>query len=475
MATLLMAQRPWPFDRITFSALVLVGLVAIILTRFHLRHTPIEVGDSRTAERIIWLVAILSVCGVQLVTRSLGRPELLGIGFLLMAPLVAQAMLVSALLGPTISIFALTVVAFMLGIGRALPVDTLAASWLAGAVGSHAVNPLKQRSDLVRASSIQLLAQAVIAFCVAAAAVSDVRLVLESAGWAAVAAIGSTSLFWLAVTVLERIFGIISDWSLLELCSPEHPLINELCLRAPGTYAHSVMVGNLAEQAARLVGANPVVCRAMAYFHDVGKLNRPSYFLENQIGRNIHDELPPALSAMSIAAHVRDGLELAQQYRLPRIIRDGIAQHHGTSLIQYFYNRALAEPGFDHDDASIERTFRYEGPKPQSKEAAILLLADSVEAASRSIGRGSSEELEIMVRKIVEDRRADGQLDDCDLTFRDLNKVEHSFLRTLGALRHERIAYDEETNNAQAKTPWHLDLERFRNPIRPEDRRNLID
>lgn len=458
-ALLLLSQRTWPLEQLTFTGMVLVALVAVILTRFHLRHTPLNGVSPAAAERIVWFTAVLGIGGVQLIDRGLGSTEMLGVGFLMMAPLVAQAMLVSALIGPAVSLFALTVVSFLLGLARAMPIEMLAASWLAGAVGAHSVNPLKQRSDLVRATSVQVLAQGVIALCVASVSTSEVEVVLESSGWAAVAAIGATSLFWLMVALLEKLFGIVSDWSLLELCSPDHPLIHELCLRAPGTYAHSVMVGNLAENAAREIGANPVLCRAMAYFHDVGKLTRPSYFVENQMGENSHDEMSPTLSAVVIAAHVKDGLALAQQHRLPPVICDGIAQHHGTSLISFFYNRALQQG--EDSMGTVEQFFRYDGPKPQTRETAILCLADSVEAASRTIPRGHSEELEVTILKVIEDRRADGQLDESDLTHKDLHRIRESFLRSLGAIRHERILYPEGAAIESSTGSSYIDLEQL--------------
>lgn len=462
VALLLLSQRSWPLERLTYTGMVLVCLCAVVLTRFHLRHTPIKGVASNTAEHIVWLTGVLGIAGVQLLNRSLDTRELLGVGFLLMAPLVAQAMLVSALIGPAVSLFALTVVTFLLGLAKAVPIEMLSAAWLAGAVGAHAVNPLKQRSDLIRATSVQVLAQGVIACCVAAVSTSEPQVVAESAGWAAVAAVGATSIFWLAVAVLEKLFGIISDWSLLELCSPDHPLIHELCMRAPGTYAHSVMVGNLAENAARDIGANPVLCRAMAYFHDVGKLTRPSFFVENQVGENVHDEMSPTLSAVVIVAHVKDGLEMAKQHKLPKAIRDGIAEHHGTSLITFFYNRAL-EQGDDRT-GSIEQFFRYEGPKPQTRETAILCLADAVEAASRTVPRGASEELEVLIMKLIEDRRADGQLDECDLTLRELQQIHHSFMRSLGAIRHERIVYPEGESHEAPSDASYLDFERLSQP-----------
>lgn len=434
-------HRAWPVQWLPAIATASTSLFALVLTRFHLRHTPVETTTSANAERIIWSVALLCILGTQLLTNILGQRELLGMGFLLTAPLVAQGMLTSALLGPPLAMFSLTVVSFLLGISGAAGIELLAASWLAGAVGAHAVNPLKQRGDLMRALGVQVSAQFVVAIAISAALAGSAMKVFESAGWAAMAAVGATALFWLAATLLERVFHITSDWSLLELCSPEHPLLRRLTQSAPGTFAHSVNVGNLAENAAREIGANPVHCRAMAYFHDIGKLTRPSYFIENQFGHNVHDDLPPSLSARVIAAHVSDGLELARQFHLPKVIVDGIAEHHGTTLITYFYNRAKALMGDEPDDPNFDLAYRYPGPRPQTRESAILHLADSIEAVSRTVARGGAEDLETVVSKIIEDRRADGQLDECDLTFRDLQLIKHSFLRTLGAIRHERISY----------------------------------
>lgn len=443
MALLLTANRGWPVEGRAIGAVTAVCLAAIVLTRFHLRHSPTKGVDPRVAERIVWLVALLDVAGVQLIQRSIGPQPLAGIGFLVAAPLVAHAMLVSALLGPSIAIFSLTGVAFLVGLSGVLSAEAIASCWLAGAVASHAVNPLKHRADLLRATTIVTLAMTVMAFFITAVSEDKIQVVLESAGWAAVAAVGATSIFWLAVAVLERLFGILSDWSLLELCSPEHALIKQMCLRAPGTYAHSVMVGNLAEHAARDIGANPVLVRALAYYHDIGKLTRPSYFIENQNGLNPHDDIPATLSGLVIKSHVADGLTLGRQQRLPRVLLDGIEQHHGTTRIQYFYQQALKDRPDLAGDPAFESQFRYDGPRPQTREAAILLLADSVEAISRTFKHHTADEVEAAVARIIDDRRADGQLDECDLTLRDLQTIRRAFLRSLGALRHERVPYPD--------------------------------
>lgn len=454
----LLFHRAWPWEKLTFVGMVLVSVSAVVLVRYHLRHTEHPVLEPHILERIVWLNAGLAILGIQLQNYLLGTAELQGSGFLMAGPIVAMTMLVSALAGPSVAVFTQTVVVFLLSLSRATPIDMVGASWLAGAVAAHAVNPLKRRSDLLRAATVQSLAMALLGACISAISTDDARLVLESAGWAALAGIGATSIFWLLVAAEERLFGIVSDWTLLELCSPDHPLIRELCLRAPGTYAHSVMVGQLAESAAREIGANPILCRAMAYFHDVGKIQRPSFFVENQIGENPHDTLSPILSANIIAAHVRDGLELAREHGLPQILRDAIAEHHGTTLIAYFYDRARTQAG--GEEAILEQFFRYEGPKPQTKETAILMLADTVEAASRTIPRRNTEQLEATVWRLVEDRRADGQLDECDLTLSELQVIQRAFVHAMGALRHDRVAYPEQEGHDPSIETAHLRVQR---------------
>ncbi|MBL8086796.1 MAG: HDIG domain-containing protein [Chthonomonas sp.] len=453
VAGLMIAHRSPGFLGHAFLANFGMALAAAILTVFHIRHTPSRTVSWDQSQGIIFLASLLTMLGVHVLLLTVGNREIVGAGFLLTTPLVAQAMLTSAVIGPAVALYALTVTGFLLGFSGALSIEMLATGWIAGAVGVHAVNPLKQRSDLLRAASIMVVSMALTAAITSAGMVATIAPVLESMGWAAIAAVAATSIFWLMVAVFERLFGLVSDWSLLELCSPDHPLLRDLCLRAPGTYAHSVMVGNLAETAAREIGANAVLARAMAYFHDVGKSRAPSFFIENQIGENLHDSMPAALSAQVIASHVRDGVEMARAVRLPRSIIDGISQHHGTSLISYFFNRAVQGMGREAMDPEFEKLFRYPGPKPQSREAAILHLADQVEAASRSIPSRNPEEMEIAIARIVENSRAEGQLDECDLTFADLQTVQRSFARSLGAIRHERVHYPEIDRNEEFKEP----------------------
>ena len=239
--------------------------------------------------------------------------------------------------------------------------------------------------------------------------------------------------------LLGRIFGILTSMQLLELANPTQPLLRRLLMEAPGTYHHSIMVGNLAERAAEVIGADSLLVRVAAYYHDIGKLERPWAFIENQADTiaNIHDTLDPLGSAQVIAAHVSDGVRLAERYGLPARIREMIPQHHGTRTISFFYQQA-AERSTETVDAAL---FTYPGPRPQSREAAILMLSDSTEAAARAARDHSREAIEQLVDRIIRQRLEEGQFDDCNLTLRDLTRIKQSFVTLLTGIYHPRIPY----------------------------------
>ncbi len=256
--------------------------------------------------------------------------------------------------------------------------------------------------------------------------------------------------------VVERCFGIITDVRLLELGDGSHPLLQELVRRAPGTYTHSMTVATLAEPAAEVIGASPLLARVGSYFHDIGKMLKPHYFIENQTGENRHDALEPALSTLIIIGHVKDGVALAEQYRLPRPIIEIIQQHHGTTLVEYFYrealrlqesqgNAVLVGEGQPHP---LEATFRYPGPKPQSREAGVVMLADAVESSSRALVAPTPGSLRKLVRDLLMKRLLDGQFDESGLTLTELHAVEESLVKGLTALYHSRIRYPEPERKA---------------------------
>ena len=242
---------------------------------------------------------------------------------------------------------------------------------------------------------------------------------------------------------VERLFGVQTDLSLLELGDISHPLLQELVRRAPGTYNHSINVASIAEAAAESIGAEGLLVRVGAYFHDIGKMLKPGYFVENQgQDANRHDSLVPAMSTLIIIAHIKDGADLARQHHLPEPIIDFIQQHHGTTLVEYFYRRANERSEADPDGGEVdESAFRYPGPKPQTKEAAVLMLADAVEGASRALVEPTPARIESLVHEIAMKRLLDGQFDECGLTLQELATIEDSLVKSLTAVYHGRVKY----------------------------------
>ncbi len=251
------------------------------------------------------------------------------------------------------------------------------------------------------------------------------------------------------VAPLVEYFGsYITDIKLLELASLDHPLLRELALQAPGTWNHSMVMGHMCEIAANAIGANSLLARVGAYFHDVGKAKKPAYFVENQIGEeNRHDKLTPSMSALIIRAHVKDGIEMAREHRMPKAIIDFIPQHHGKALIEYFYDRAVREA--EEGEIVDENHYRYPGPKPQTKEAGILMLADAVEATSRTLSDPTPAKIKGLVQKQINRVFASGELDECELTLKDLHQIARSFTHVLSGIHHRRIEYSEPADKSR--------------------------
>ena len=254
--------------------------------------------------------------------------------------------------------------------------------------------------------------------------------------------------------IVEALGGYVTDMRLLEMATLDHPLLKELSIQAPGTWNHSMVMGMMVESAADAVGANAVLARVGAYFHDIGKMKKPLYFVENQVGsENRHDKLSCSMSALIIRSHVKDGIELAKTHKLPQPIVDMIPQHHGTSLIEYFYQKAKkelqesSEEGANTVDKSL---YSYPGPKPQTKEAGILMLADGIEAAARTIKEPTPDRIQGMVQKMINKVFASGQLNECDLTLQDLHVIARNFVRILTSIYHQRIAYAEPAEKGTA-------------------------
>jgi len=259
----------------------------------------------------------------------------------------------------------------------------------------------------------------------------------------------SMALALFLLPVVEPLVGACSDLTLLELSDLNHPLLKEMALVAQGTFHHSQVVAQLAEQAARAIGANALLTRVGALFHDIGKMNKPEYYVENQRGGpNKHDDLSPRMSALVVASHVKEGIELARRWRLPEQVVAFIPEHHGTQVMKFFYHKALEN---SHGEPVKVEDFRYPGPRPQSRETAILMLADAVEAAARSLTKPTPSRLREITKQIIEDRLLSGELDDCGLTLRDLAMVRESFISLLSGIHHARIAYPGQRTQAESR------------------------
>ncbi len=298
---------------------------------------------------------------------------------------------------------------------------------------------VKEKSDIVKCALLTAVGVAVAIFCAALGAGKG--LTAETAFSMALAftshAVGISVVLLLATPAADWVLGYASDFRLLSLSSLNHPALKELVLQAPGTYHHSIILGSLVEPAAKAIGANPLLARACAYYHDIGKGKNPAYFGENQKVENPHEGMTPVSSAVVIRRHVADGIELARQYRLPQRVTDVITQHHGTRLVGNFYQKALAQSGGAQVDESV---FRYTGPKPQSVEVALVMLADTVEAATRNMGSLEPKAVVALVSKLFNELTAEGQLDECDLSLRELALVAESFASTLDGLARGRRA-----------------------------------
>jgi len=368
-------------------------------------------------------------------------------------PVAMGIILITVLFGYKLALIINLVLALMVGLISGENFSFMVLALLGGLVSIYAVTRLSQRSDLARAGFYVALTNAavIIAIYLFFGNVSMDYDSLLSFSYSIFAGIGN-GIFSAVVAIgmlpfLESIFGVTTAITLLELSNPNHPLLREMLLKAPGTYYHSMMVSNLSETAAETANADPLLTRVGAYYHDIGKLKRPYFFSENQLsGENPHSKLSPNLSTLIIGAHPKDGVELGRKHRLPEVIIDIAAQHHGTSMISFFYQQALEN---NHREEVIADKFRYEGPKPQSKEAAIVMLADAVEAGVRSLSKPSANRVETMIRRMVKEKLEDGQLDQCDLTLKEIDKIAEAFVYIMSGIYHTRIEYPEKELKAE--------------------------
>ena len=372
-------------------------------------------------------------------------------------PTAAIGILLAILLDASLAMMVLGVVAIVGGAVNGTSLEFSAYIFLGGLAGIVAVRKGDRLQVFVQAAIAVFVVNAMVVSIFSLLGARDVQGVLElwfaslaTAAGSSIAAVGSFA-------VLGSVFGILTVFQLLELANPSQPLLRRLLVETPGTYHHSLMVGNLAERAAEAIGADPLVTRVAAYYHDVGKLSNPLGFIENQAGgENIHDQLEPEISAGILKQHVADGIDTAYKAKLPKALIAYIPQHHGTAIMSYFFARArerAAEPfggvttvaGAKAAAAVDERKFRHAGPKPQTREAALIMLADGVEASVRSLAARDEPAIKAMVTRIIDERIGDGQFDECDLTLRDLEQIRTAFVAQLLGMYHTRIAYPQNT------------------------------
>ena len=434
----------------------LVAFMTCVVCFWLARYNPDIYRSTRTLVLLSLLVA-LGILGLRLGSAMLGvRLSPSQFGYVGMVWIGATGMLIAALIKPRIAMLVTALLAvqsgLLLGDDLRFSLLTLLSTWIA----IFAVSDIRSRGDVLRAGGLLCAANVVLSLLIGQFQ-GDTRADLsQSVVWAFFSGALSVALFSVSAALFERLFGITTHLGLLELSDPNRPLLQKFSQLAPGTYTHSIMVGNLAVAAAEAIGADALLCRVGALYHDLGKLQRAQFFVENQAGGdNAHERLNPSLSALVVTAHVKDGLEIAEREKLPPIIKAFISEHHGTSLIRYFYHQQCA--GDDSEAApGLEHQFRYGGPKPQSRETAILMLADSTEAASRSLDKPTLGRIEDLVTKIVAAQLADGQLDDCDLTQRDLRGIQSAFTRLLSGMLHSRIEYPEMLKETAAKKPTEI-------------------
>lgn len=393
--------------------------------------------------RYMMLAAVLSImlASIAVVMPTGFSPYVL--------PIPAYVLLLAIFTNPRVAFISMTVLLTVLTVGVQYPAQYIVTFTLLNLVAAVTISQIRysRRFDLIKAGFIVSGAGLfiVLAIYVLEKCLIDVNnvLILKNSAFIMLNGIVSSMIALGTLPLFESSFKIITPYGLAELADHNQPLLKRLQFEAPGTYHHSLMVSNLCEAAAEAIGANPILARVGAFYHDIGKLKRPLFFVENQsyFGiENPHKKLNPRLSKMVITAHPKDGVELAKEYGLPAVINNFILQHHGEGLASYFYNQAVQEEGIENVK---EEQFRYTGPKPNMKETAILMIADAVESAVRSLKNPTSEEIEQIINKIIVERLNDGQLADSPLTLHDIKVIAATFSRILRGMQHNRIKYQE--------------------------------
>lgn len=432
-------KLPWT----SVMGILMLTVLLTVVVLFYLFQQNREIYDHPGHVYLLGIIVIVVLAvGKAIIAINVNQWPEFGAQFGYMVPLAAAGMLIAILLDSRLAVLVVAVMSFMLAIMTGNQLRFGLVGLIGGITGVYSVSKLSQRGDLVRAGFYTSGANVVAIFIVGLVMETPLGLLIStSLALGITSGILSSILTNGSLPFLEHTFQITSPVRLLELSHPNNVLLKRLLTEAPGTYHHSIIVGNLAEAAADVVGGESLLVRVGAYYHDIGKIKRPYFFIENQMTcDNPHDKIAPSLSTLILTSHVKDGVEMAREHRLPQRIIDIIEQHHGNGLVSYFYHKALES---DRTETITEEEFRYEGPKPQTNEAALVMLADSVEAAVRSLQNRTAGRVEGLVRKIIKDKLNDGQLDECDLTLKDLDVIAAAFVRVLTGIFHSRIEYPD--------------------------------
>ena len=431
-------QKP-NVDYVNIIGIVLVILILIATAAYYLWQYKPQIWFDNKKLVLIEVLTLFIVLLAKIIS-------IFQINYLLyLVPVAAASILIAVLIDSKTSIVVTFFISILVALVFGGEFDVLIVGFIGGLVGIFSVSKVSQRSDLVRAGFYVSGVLVVLIFALNSIQLSnDWIMMTQAMGMGVLNGILVAILANGLLPYLENGFGFTSAVKLLELSNPSQPLLKRMLVEAPGTYHHSVIVGNLAEAAAdKVKGADSLLARVAAYYHDIGKLKRPYFFIDNQFGgENPHDKISANLSSLIIKSHVKDGVELAKEYKLPDEIIEIIKQHHGTNLISFFYQEAVKNS--KHDEIK-ESDFRYDGPKPQSKEAAIIMLADIVEATVRSknFNKNNHNRIESFVRSIIREKLTENQLDECDLSLKDLDIIANSFVKVLTGIYHQRVEYPE--------------------------------
>ena len=425
---------------------LLATLVVVLLLAWTWRYRQ-ELWHRARALALLGLVLLVTALAYKL---TAGRSILP-----FFVPGAGASMLVAILLGAGPATMITAFLAILAGAANGMSLELAAYVFVGGVTGIIAVRRGDRVGIFLQAGLAIVVANVVVVTIFSLLGTRDLTGILQLWGASLAAGIGAAIATVGTFQAVGNLFGILTVFQLLELANPSQPLLRRLLLETPGTYHHSLMVGNLAERAAEAISADPLLARVAAYYHDVGKLANPGAFIENQAGAgNVHDELSPEVSAQVLKQHVADGIDIAYKAKLPKPLIAFIPQHHGTTRLAYFWAKAREQAAAPYGgvetaagraaaDALDERRFRHNGPRPQSKEAAILMLADGVEASVRSLTQQDETTIRAMVGRIIDERLDDGQFDECDLTLRDLERIREAFVAQLLGMYHQRIAYPQ--------------------------------